>query len=135
MNFNIWEGIYDNFKQCPKQGKGFESDRWVSQQLRRINKLLDSTKENQAAVPAVTYRMSLLPFLTALLSEKGNVDILDFGQVLRVPPGVAHGCKCISGPANLFYITSNIYDPSDEGRISYNDSEIRYDWLKDQEIK
>ena len=32
--------------------------------------------------------------------------------VLRIPPGVAHGCKCISGPTNLFYLTSNIYDPA-----------------------
>jgi len=56
-------------------------------------------------------------------------------QVLKIPPGVAHGCKCISGPASLFYITSHIYDPSDEGRIKYNDKEIGYDWLKGPEIK
>ena len=56
-------------------------------------------------------------------------------QVLKIPTGVAHGCKCISGPSNLFYITSNVYDPKDEGRIPYNDSEIGYDWLKPAEIK
>ncbi|MFA5779082.1 MAG: dTDP-4-dehydrorhamnose 3,5-epimerase family protein [Elusimicrobiota bacterium] len=56
-------------------------------------------------------------------------------QVLRIPPGVAHGCKCISGPANLFYVTSNIYDPKDEGRIQYDDPEVGYDWLKGHEIK
>jgi dTDP-4-dehydrorhamnose 3,5-epimerase len=56
-------------------------------------------------------------------------------RVLRIPPGVAHGCKCLSGPANLFYITSKVYDPSDEGRIAYNDPMIRYDWLKGPEIK
>jgi dTDP-4-dehydrorhamnose 3,5-epimerase len=50
-------------------------------------------------------------------------------QVLRIPPGVAHGCKCISGPANLFYITSRTYDPEDEGRIPHDDPEIGYDWL------
>lgn len=55
--------------------------------------------------------------------------------VLRIPPGVAHGCKCISGPAHLFYITSRVYDPSDEGRIAYNDPVIGYDWLKGPEIK
>lgn len=55
--------------------------------------------------------------------------------VLRVPPGVAHGCKCISGPSFLFYITSNIYDPSDEGRIPYDDAAIGYDWIKSSEIK
>ena len=52
------------------------------------------------------------------------------GSILKIPPGVAHGCKCISGPANLFYITSHVYDPDDEGRIPHNDSEIGYDWLE-----
>lgn len=56
-------------------------------------------------------------------------------QVLRIPPGVAHGCKCLKGPADLFYITSKVYDPDDEGRISHNDPEIGYDWLKDTHKK
>jgi len=55
--------------------------------------------------------------------------------VLKIPPGVAHGCKCINGPALLFYITSNVYDPGDEGRIFYDDPTIGYDWLKRPEIK
>jgi len=55
--------------------------------------------------------------------------------LLRIPPGVAHGCKCLSGPASLFYITSRIYDPGDEGRIPYDDPEIGYDWLKSPPIK
>lgn len=49
-------------------------------------------------------------------------------KVLRVPAGVAHGCKCISGPAHLFYVTSNVYDPSEEGRIAHDDSSICFDW-------
>ena len=56
-------------------------------------------------------------------------------RVLRIPPGVAHGCKCISGPAHLFYITSNVYDPVDEGRISHNDQTIGYDWVIGPSIK
>ena len=54
---------------------------------------------------------------------------------VRVPPGVAHGCKAIHGPVHLFYITSKIYDPQDEGRIPYDDPEIGYDWLKGPDIK
>jgi len=50
-------------------------------------------------------------------------------SILKIPPGVAHGCKCLSGPANLFYITSHTYDPEDEGRIPHDDPEIGYDWL------
>lgn len=56
-------------------------------------------------------------------------------QVLCIPPGVAHGCKCLSTQANLFYITSNVYDPDDEGRIPHDDPEIGYDWLKGSIIK
>ena len=56
-------------------------------------------------------------------------------QVLFIPPGVAHGCKCLSGPANLFYITSHAYDPEDEGRIPHDDPEIGYDWLQGPPIK
>ncbi len=55
-------------------------------------------------------------------------------QILRIPPGVAHGCKCISGPSDLFYITSKVYDPDDEGRIPFDDSEITFDWLKGPDI-
>jgi dTDP-4-dehydrorhamnose 3,5-epimerase len=56
-------------------------------------------------------------------------------RVLHIPPGVAHGCKCVSGPAHLFYVTSNVYNPSDEGRIPYDDSTIGYDWMKGPAIK
>ena len=49
-------------------------------------------------------------------------------RVIRIPPGVAHGCKAIGGPAHLFYITSHTYDPKDEGRIPHNDPDIGYDW-------
>ena len=55
-------------------------------------------------------------------------------RILKIPPGVAHGCKCISGPANLFYITSHTYNSEDEGRISHDDAKIGYDWLKSAPI-
>src|SRR5947207_883685 len=48
--------------------------------------------------------------------------------VLRIPPGVAHGCRVIGGPVNLFYVTSHVYDPNDEGRIPHDDPEIGFDW-------
>ncbi len=49
-------------------------------------------------------------------------------RAIKIPPGVAHGCKAIGGPVHLFYITSNTYDPADEGRIAHDDPEIGYDW-------
>lgn len=56
-------------------------------------------------------------------------------QILKIPHGVAHGCKCIEGAATLFYITSRPYDPLDEGRILHNDPEIGYDWHRAPVIK
>ncbi|MDD5131484.1 MAG: dTDP-4-dehydrorhamnose 3,5-epimerase family protein [bacterium] len=56
-------------------------------------------------------------------------------RVLRIPPGVAHGCKCLSGPADLFYVTSSVYNSAEEGRIVFDDKEIGYDWLKGPVIK
>ena len=48
---------------------------------------------------------------------------------LLIPPGVAHGYKVIGEePSVLVYITDRTYDPSDEGRIAYNDTGIAYDW-------
>ncbi len=57
------------------------------------------------------------------------------GKVLRVPPGVAHGFRCIAGPAHMFYVTSKVYDPEDEGRIPHDDPTIGYDWLRTPPIK
>lgn len=51
-------------------------------------------------------------------------------RVLRIPPGVAHGCKTVQGPVNLLYLTSRLYDPADEIRIPYDDPDIDFDWLR-----
>lgn len=56
-------------------------------------------------------------------------------QVLKIPPGVAHGCKTIAGPAHLFYVTSHTYNPQDEGRIPHDDPKIGYDWTSLPPIK
>ena len=56
-------------------------------------------------------------------------------RILRVPQGVAHGCKAVKDPVHLFYITSHVYNPKDEGRIAHDDAEIGYDWLKGPVIK
>jgi dTDP-4-dehydrorhamnose 3,5-epimerase len=49
--------------------------------------------------------------------------------VLVVPPGIAHGYKVIgTDRAGLIYVTSRCYDPTDEGRIPYDDPRLNYDW-------
>lgn len=46
--------------------------------------------------------------------------------VLKIPPGIAHGCKVLQGPAHLLYITSAEYDGTDEGRLPFDS--LPYDW-------
>jgi dTDP-4-dehydrorhamnose 3,5-epimerase len=49
-------------------------------------------------------------------------------QIL-IPPGVGHGYKVIGkDSAMLIYMTDRFYDPSDEGRIAFDDAGIHYDW-------
>lgn len=49
-------------------------------------------------------------------------------SILKIPPGVAHGLKVLQGPAVLSYLTSQEYDPADEGRIPFD--ALGYDWHK-----
>jgi dTDP-4-dehydrorhamnose 3,5-epimerase len=53
---------------------------------------------------------------------------------VKIPPGVAHGCRALE-LTHLLYVTSNVYDPDDEGRIPHDDPGIGYDWTAFPEIK
>lgn len=71
---------------------------------------------------------------------RGETQELFLGEnatpaVLKIPPGVAHGCKAIGGVAHLFYVTSRTYDPKEEGRIPHDDASIGYDWTAGPAIK
>lgn len=73
-------------------------------------------------------------------STKGQLQELFMGgdhghKILKIPPGVAHGCKAITGEAHLIYVTSNVYDPAEEGRIPHDDPGIGYDWVSGPQIK
>ncbi len=50
-------------------------------------------------------------------------------RLLKIPAGVAHGCKAIGGQAHLVYLTSSTYDVAEEGRLPHDDPRIGYDWL------
>jgi dTDP-4-dehydrorhamnose 3,5-epimerase len=57
-----------------------------------------------------------------------------FAKCLKIPPGVAHGCRALE-LSHLLYITSSVYDPSDEGRIAHDDPELGYDWTAFPKIR
>jgi dTDP-4-dehydrorhamnose 3,5-epimerase len=53
---------------------------------------------------------------------------------VTIPPGVAHGVRALA-LSHVLYITSNVYDPDDEGRIAHDDPAIGYDWTSGPPIK
>ncbi len=53
---------------------------------------------------------------------------------VRIPPGVAHGCRALER-SHVLYVTSSVYDPEDEGRIPHDDPSIGYDWTAGPPIK
>ncbi len=64
-----------------------------------------------------------------------NKKVMDFlmgdqqpACVVRIPPGVAHGYRAVQGPANIFYMTSRVYDPDDIIHLDYDDPTIDFDW-------
>ena len=73
-------------------------------------------------------------------STKNIINEFTIGEhsdniILKIPAGVAHGCKAIGEIAELLYVTSGIYDPQEEGRLPHNDPQIDYDWFKLPKIK
>jgi dTDP-4-dehydrorhamnose 3,5-epimerase len=84
-------------------------------------------------------RVGLCDMRPKLSSYKKTMDFLmgdlQPSQAIKIPPGVAHGCKTIQGPVHLFYMTSHVYNPDDEFRLPYNDPKIDFDWLKGPLIK
>ena len=56
------------------------------------------------------------------------------GSCVKIPPGVAHGGRALA-LSHLLYITSNVYNPQDEGRIPHDDPGIGFDWTAFPEIK
>jgi dTDP-4-dehydrorhamnose 3,5-epimerase len=51
-------------------------------------------------------------------------------RVIVVPAGVAHGCKCLAGPAHLIYLESMVYAPEEDRKMPQDDPRIGYDWTR-----
>lgn len=49
-------------------------------------------------------------------------------QVVRIPPGIAHGYKVTRGPMHIIYIADREYDPGDIEIIPDDDPVIGFDW-------
>jgi len=79
------------------------------------------------------YRPESSTFGTKLIIAMGERK---YGQdvkelVIKIPPGVLHGCKVFSEEAHLFYITSETYNTNEEGRYPFNSDIVSHDWGAD----
>ena len=72
---------------------------------------------------------------TGKLINEFHIGVNSENIIIKIPPGVAHGCKAVGESAELFYVTSGVYNPDEEGRLAHDDPKIGYDWLKTPQIK
>ncbi|MFV0352691.1 MAG: dTDP-4-dehydrorhamnose 3,5-epimerase [Oscillospiraceae bacterium] len=49
-------------------------------------------------------------------------------KMLYVPPGFGHGFLVVSDTAEFFYKCTDVYDPTSEGGILYNDPAVGVQW-------
>lgn len=69
--------------------------------------------------------------LSFVVGESEKFGVNTHEVCFKIPPGVLHGCRVLSDQAHLFYITSETYNPADEGRYPYNDPIVPHDWGSD----
>lgn len=72
-------------------------------------------------------------YQSKLVIQMGSGQNIEEGLAItvKIPPGVLHGLKVLSESAELFYITSEIYNPNEEGRFPYNAPEVPHEWGDD----
>lgn len=58
----------------------------------------------------------------------GDSELGGLEAIVKIPQGVLHGGKVTTEFTHLFYITSETYDPEDEGRLPFNTKEVNVNW-------
>jgi dTDP-4-dehydrorhamnose 3,5-epimerase len=111
---------------------------WWYVAIGRLKVALYDLRFDNEFVGAVKHLANIADFLNfEFSSTAGQLDEFILGDepaLLRIPPGVAHGCRALND-THLLYLTSREYDASDEGRLPHDLPAIGYDWLKGAEIK
>lgn len=120
-NLKIWDGVYSSFAEISKEGKGFESDRWVNS----IEETFFDQKEKiSKGECVVSYNNSLLPIVTSLLyHEKNSISILDFGGGIGLT--YEQVLNSDSSLINIDYVVVEGKKICDKGKVIFkNDSRI-----------
>ena len=77
----IWEGIYDQYRDVPSEGAGFESEEWISRTRQHTASALESLSLQANGVPCdIPSYHSLSSLTIALLRQhREQLRVLDFG--------------------------------------------------------
>ena len=100
----------------------FRQTDWWYVPLGKIQAVLFDNRPQSA-----TYRSKLVFFMGE--SDCHGTDTLEV--CVKIPTGVLHGLKVYSDTAHLFYITSNTYNPNDEGRFPFDSDIVAHNWGSD----
>ncbi|ADG94205.1 hypothetical protein Arnit_2556 [Arcobacter nitrofigilis DSM 7299] len=76
QEFNVWEGIYNDFDDAPSIGSGFESETWVQKSVLKIKDVLKQAKRTENYV---FENIPLYTIASIVYSEKKSLKVLDFG--------------------------------------------------------
>lgn len=83
-------------------------------------------------VAAGVVRLGLCDLRPDSPTYKATADVLlgdhQPARLVKVPVGVAHGCRCLQGPASLLYLQNNVYDPDDVEKLPLDHPDIHFDW-------
>jgi putative methyltransferase (TIGR04325 family) len=74
-DFNIWEGVYDSYKDAISYGDGFNSDRWINSNYEKTKDMIKKNKNYN-----LSFCTSSLSAISSLIYTNNNsLSILDFG--------------------------------------------------------
>jgi dTDP-4-dehydrorhamnose 3,5-epimerase len=140
-SFPLWPDDRGYFLEVARMGQGLPAE--FSSSSTQVSAALSypgtikafhyHRRQTDFWVPAMGMLQVALVDLRSESKTFGRKNTLFVGGLrpwhILIPPGVAHGYKVIGAtPAMLVYVTDQVYNPSDEGRIPYDDPSIRYDW-------
>ncbi len=81
-------------------------------------------------VVLIDYREESPTFKKKLVFKMGENPDSEINSHLcvKIPPGVLHACRVLSDEAHLFYVTSQTYNPNDEGRFAFDKGPVEHYW-------
>ena len=119
----IWDGIYKDFSEVLKKGKGFEGNTWVRRSLEQ-HQLDINNYNNYGTIPPIQRRNCSLSMLVAsAYSSESALRILDFGGGM----GLMYLMTCNEVPGTYNYLVIENSEICQTARMLFeDDSRIQF---------